>query len=128
MLPSFQEAPISQIPALRFLQQLGYSYLNPEDVAVERKVPGEKSGGRERLFSSVLPCFGYSMRLGAMRFSWLRIPEIALRCEVQILRFKACGFRTMSEITLNKPATPLHDAQLGGYFFVPSDSIGGRTW
>ena len=36
-LPSFQEAPISQIPALRFLQQLGYSYLGPEEVAVERK-------------------------------------------------------------------------------------------
>ncbi len=37
MNPSFQEAPISQIPALRFLQQLGYSYLSPEEVAVERK-------------------------------------------------------------------------------------------
>ena len=37
MTPSFQEAPISQIPALRFLQQLGYSYLSPEEVAVERK-------------------------------------------------------------------------------------------
>ena len=37
MTPSFQEAPISQIPALRFLQQLGFSYLSPEEVAVERK-------------------------------------------------------------------------------------------
>ena len=37
MTPSFQEAPISQIPALRLLQQLGYSYLSPEEVAVERK-------------------------------------------------------------------------------------------
>jgi type I restriction enzyme R subunit len=37
MNPSFQEAPISQIPALRFLQQLGYFYLSPEEVAVERK-------------------------------------------------------------------------------------------
>lgn len=36
MTPSFQEAPISQIPALRFLQQLGFSYLSPEEVAVER--------------------------------------------------------------------------------------------
>lgn len=35
--PSFQEAHISQIPALRTLQQLGYSYLSPEEVAVERK-------------------------------------------------------------------------------------------
>jgi type I restriction enzyme R subunit len=35
--PSFQEAPISQIPALRLLQQLGYSYLSPEEAAVERK-------------------------------------------------------------------------------------------
>ena len=37
MTPSFQEAPIRQIPALRFLQPLGYSYLSPEEVAVERK-------------------------------------------------------------------------------------------
>jgi len=35
--PSFQEAPISQIPALQFLQRLGFTYLGPEDVAVERK-------------------------------------------------------------------------------------------
>lgn len=37
MTPSFQEAPISQIPALRVLQQLGYAYLSPEECAVERK-------------------------------------------------------------------------------------------
>ena len=36
MTPDFKEAVISQIPALRFLQQLGYSYLSPEEVAVER--------------------------------------------------------------------------------------------
>lgn len=36
MTPSFQEAPISQIPALRLLQQLGYTYLSPEECAVER--------------------------------------------------------------------------------------------
>ena len=35
--PSFQEALISQIPALRTLQQLGFTYLSPEDCAVERK-------------------------------------------------------------------------------------------
>lgn len=37
MTPSFQEAPISQVPALRLLQQLGYTYLTPEECAVERK-------------------------------------------------------------------------------------------
>ena len=35
--PSFLEAHISQIPALRLLQQLGYTYLTPEEVAVERR-------------------------------------------------------------------------------------------
>ena len=35
--PSFLEAHISQIPALRLLQQLGYTYLSPEEVAVERQ-------------------------------------------------------------------------------------------
>jgi type I restriction enzyme, R subunit len=35
--PSFLEAHISQIPALRLLQQLGYIYLTPEEVAVERR-------------------------------------------------------------------------------------------
>ena len=34
--PSFQEALISQIPALRTLQQLGFTYLSPEECAVER--------------------------------------------------------------------------------------------
>ena len=35
--PSFLEAHISQIPAIRLLQQLGYTYLSPEEVAVERR-------------------------------------------------------------------------------------------
>ena len=35
--PSFLESHISQIPALRLLQQLGYTYLSPEEVAVERR-------------------------------------------------------------------------------------------
>ncbi|MEI6351307.1 MAG: type I restriction endonuclease subunit R [Verrucomicrobiota bacterium] len=34
--PLFQEAHISQIPALQLLQQLGFSYLSPEECAVER--------------------------------------------------------------------------------------------
>ncbi len=37
MTQSFQEAIISQIPALRTLQQLGFSYLSPEECAVERQ-------------------------------------------------------------------------------------------
>ncbi|MBL9153303.1 MAG: type I restriction endonuclease subunit R [Verrucomicrobiales bacterium] len=37
MNPSFQESLISQLPALRTLQQLGYGYLTPEDCAVERR-------------------------------------------------------------------------------------------
>jgi hypothetical protein len=36
MTPSFQEALISQIPALRTLQQLGFTYLSPEECAVKR--------------------------------------------------------------------------------------------
>lgn len=35
--PSFQESHISQIPAIRLLQQLGYSYLSPEEVYAERR-------------------------------------------------------------------------------------------
>ena len=35
--PSFTEAPISQIPALQLLQKLGYTYLSPEEAAVERR-------------------------------------------------------------------------------------------
>lgn len=35
--PSFLESHISQIPALKLLQQLGYGYLSPEEVAVERQ-------------------------------------------------------------------------------------------
>lgn len=33
----FQESLISQIPALRLLQQLGFTYLSPEECAVERQ-------------------------------------------------------------------------------------------
>ena len=35
--PSFLEAHISQIPALRLLQKLGYTYVSPEEAAVERE-------------------------------------------------------------------------------------------
>ena len=35
--PSFQESHISQIPGVRLLQQLGYSYLSPEEVYAERR-------------------------------------------------------------------------------------------
>jgi type I restriction enzyme R subunit len=35
--PSFQESHISQIPAIRLLQQLGYIYLSPEEVYAERR-------------------------------------------------------------------------------------------
>ena len=37
MPPDFKESSISQIPALRTLQQLGYNYLTPEEVAVARQ-------------------------------------------------------------------------------------------
>lgn len=35
--PSSNEVPISQIPALQLLQKLGYTYLSPEEVALERR-------------------------------------------------------------------------------------------
>jgi len=33
--PNFLESHVSQIPAIQFLQQLGFTYLNPEEIAVE---------------------------------------------------------------------------------------------
>ena len=51
---SFQEALISQIPALRTLQQLGFTYLSPEECAVERNgrlgrvIPEKVLTGRTR--------------------------------------------------------------------------------
>jgi len=35
--PNFLESHVSQIPAIQFLQKLGFAYLNPEEVAVERR-------------------------------------------------------------------------------------------
>ena len=35
--PSFQEDHISQVPALQLLQNLGYAYLRPQEVHLERK-------------------------------------------------------------------------------------------
>jgi len=128
MTPSYQEAPISQIPALRFLQQLGYTYLSPEDMAVERKVPGEKSGGRERPFSLVFPCpepaMGGRAIIGFRH--WIAIFDSL--ANPQILRIGACDFRTMCEINFNRPATPLHDAHQGGCFVNGNDHEGRRTW
>ncbi len=37
LAPNFLESHVSQIPAIQLLQQLGYSYLSPEEVAVERR-------------------------------------------------------------------------------------------
>lgn len=36
-VPNFLESHISQIPAIQLLQRLGFSYLSPEEVAVERR-------------------------------------------------------------------------------------------
>jgi len=36
-VPNFLESHVSQIPAVQFLQQLGFAYLAPEEVAVERR-------------------------------------------------------------------------------------------
>jgi type I restriction enzyme R subunit len=35
--PNFLESHISQIPAVQLLQQLGFAYLSPEEIAVERR-------------------------------------------------------------------------------------------
>src|SRR5438445_5290722 len=35
--PSFQEDHISQVPALQLLQNLGYVYLRPQEIHLERK-------------------------------------------------------------------------------------------
>jgi hypothetical protein len=67
MNPSFQEAPISQIPALRLLQQLGFSYLASEYVAVERK----RKLGRERRQSLVVS-----------KFSQINDCKISPACEI----------------------------------------------
>ena len=39
--PNFLESHVSQIPAIQFLQQLGFAYVNPEEVAVERRAAAE---------------------------------------------------------------------------------------
>lgn len=44
-----------------------------------------------------------------------------------IVRLRACKPRPMCEVTPNRPATPLHDAQLGGYFFFRVPGKGGRA-
>ena len=36
-LPSFLEDHISQLPALQLLQNMGYAYLRPQEVFLERK-------------------------------------------------------------------------------------------
>lgn len=59
--PSFLEDLISQIPAIQVLQQLGFRYLSPEEVAVERR---GKIG--QVLLESILA--GQLKRLNRIRF------------------------------------------------------------
>lgn len=53
-------------------------------------------------------------------------PEIGGAPDSQISRIGACEFRTMCETTLNRPATPLHDAHQGGCFMYGGRREGGR--
>lgn len=54
------------------------------------------------------------------------VPEIDGVLDSQISRIRACEFRTMCETTLNRPATPLHDAHQGGCFIYGGRREGGR--
>ncbi len=44
--PNFLESHVSQISAIQVLQQLGFSYLSPEEVAVEQR--RAKGSGSQR--------------------------------------------------------------------------------
>lgn len=62
-----------------------------------------------------------------MSFFGRSIPEIEGAFDSQISRIRACEFRTMCETTLNRPATPLHDAHQGGCFMSGGRREGGRS-
>ena len=173
MTPDFKEAPVSQIPALRFLQQLGYGYLSPQEVAAEWRGGALFPSGypshpisEKRLIDScywggTFEASGESPRRGDPSIGRLPAKYLSGRTrdamettfnagsrsgsdsrnlEKQreyvdfgragvsyIIRFPACETRPMCELTANKPATPLHDAQLGGYFFARVGRKGGRA-
>ena len=106
MTPSFQEAPISQIPVLRFLQQLN----------------GKIHVAMETLFL-LTGRAGNSMRIAGNRVGQHRWEGFE---DSQILRILACKACTMCELTLNRPATPLNDAHQGGCFMYDLRRKGGR--
>lgn len=81
MHPSFQEALISQIPALQTLQQLGYTYLTPEECNEQRR----KRLGRV-LLEDILA--GQLRRLNRIHFKGQELPfsEDNIAKAVEVLR------------------------------------------
>lgn len=65
--PSFLEAHISQIPAIQLLQQIGFSYLSPEEIAIERHGKASRVLLEETLGTQL-------NRLNRIRFKGREIP------------------------------------------------------
>jgi len=119
--PNFLESHVSQFSAIPFLQQLGFSCLSPEEVAV---------GLRGRLGNVLLE--------GVLATQLRRINRILAKLSLTCASAYKLAFASSPNVcrTLlprhvgppqvpscglpfsNKPVTPLHDAQLGGYFFA----------
>jgi hypothetical protein len=105
--PSFQEALISQIPALRTLQQLGFTYRSPEECAVKRNgrlcrvIPAKVLAGRTRA-----PQVGASQgerfadSEGAGR-------DFRRRSIHEIFPKRICKTHGLRKSGFNRPATPL---------------------
>ncbi len=105
MTSNFQEARLSQIPALHFAQRLDARIYT----AVETFFFQAGQAGNLEQHN------GYGLR----NEGW-----VSLRVS-QILRILACKARPMCDLSLNRPATPLHDAHQGGCFMYTSLNEGG---
>ena len=119
--PNFLESHVSRIPAIQLLQQLGFAYLSPEEVAVERR---GKLGNvllenilatQLRRINRILAKLSLTCA-SAYKLAFASSPNVCrtlLPRHVGPPQVPTCGFPFS-----NRPVTPLHDAQLGGDFYV----------
>lgn len=158
MTPSFQEAPISQIPVRMWHHTIrisawisekathcfpnkpatplteahfgGYFFALEPPVSTDEIVDAEGilpiDGGRHPGgFSPVFRSLASTMGGGIVNFSRQSVLEHQGSVVSQISRIRACKVRTMCELNLNRPATPLYDAHQGGCFMYGSRGNGG---
>jgi hypothetical protein len=103
--PSFQEDHISQVPALQLLQNLGYTYLRPQEVTLQNWACSRRLAGlvvprnAERTLSACETALDRAediyARIGA---TGLTLRERSNQEHIQFIREELAVFRSLAEL------------------------------